>query len=222
MGKQLQISDKAILQPYIKEGKIDYIALKNDNWLDDQLESLNKTDLLDLDRSSQFAFWLNAYNLITLKAVLNELEKNQNWKGVTSFYSKFKFFYLKKHRIANQSISLYNLENKILRKQFKDPRLHFAINCASISCPILPGKLFEGESLDEYLEALTSEFINNQHSVKYKNNELEINPIFKWYRKDFNVAGGVISFINKYLDGEKIPSSAKIKYIDYDWKVNKQ
>ena len=79
------------------------------------------------------------------------MEKKPDWRGVTTVWSKFLFFILKKHRIAGRKLSLYTLENKIIRK-FGDPRIHFALNCASGSCPNLPGSLFNAETLNDYLD----------------------------------------------------------------------
>ncbi|MCE7735290.1 MAG: DUF547 domain-containing protein, partial [Candidatus Heimdallarchaeota archaeon] len=130
------------------------------------------------------------------------------------------FFYLRKHKVAGMKLSLYTLENKILRKKFKDPRIHFAINCASISCPFLPGKLFLPENLSEFLEDLTEQFVNNQNSVILKENILYVSRIFKWYKKDFKGHGGVIPFIQKYWKGEKFSNNTKLKYLHYDWEIN--
>ncbi len=212
--------DKSILQSYIHDGKVNYNQLINDSWLNNNLEELKKTKIDELNHNEEFAFWLNAYNLITLHAVSKEIEKNSKWKGNLSYFSKFRFFFLRRYLVGGKKISLYSIENKILRKKFKDPRIHFAINCASISCPFLPGKLFNANTLDNYLEELTSQFINDQNAVIFDNNVLRINPIFKWYKKDFKATGGIIPFINKYWKGSKISNNSHIEYLEYNWHLN--
>lgn len=183
-------------------------------------------DIVDLSYEEEFAYWLNAYNFLTIKGVLKQLDKNQNWKGNLSWFSKVKFFYLQKFKLRSGKINLYNLENKILRKKFKDPRIHFAINCASDSCPYLPGGIFKASNLEEYLETLTYNFVNNEIHVKFLKDEgkLLLNPIFKWYKQDFKIHGGIITFINKYMK-EKIPTKSdeiKTEYLKYNWSLNNQ
>jgi hypothetical protein len=194
--------------------------LQSDPWLKENITKIENADLSIMNNTEEFAFWLNAYNIITLKAVCEEQQKNPDWKGNLSLFSKIKFFYINKHVAAGRKLSLYFLENKILRKKFKDPRIHFAINCASISCPFLPNKLFQPSNLDEFLEDLTSDFINNQNSVIFRDNTLRVSRIFKWYKKDFKSKGGVIPFIRQYWKGNEIPDNLKLEYLDYDWQVN--
>lgn len=131
------------------------------------------------------------------------------------------FFILRRHKIANQRISLYNLENRILRKQFQEPRIHFAINCASTSCPYLPERLFDAENLEEYLETLTHSFINDQGGVQIENDTLYLSKIFKWYAKDFGDKTALLAFISKYWEGESLPDNPKIEYLTYDWSLNR-
>jgi hypothetical protein len=160
-----------------------------------------------------------------LKGVLIELDKNPNWQGNISWLSKIHFFYLRRFKIANRKINLYNLENKVLRKQFKDPRIHFAINCASASCPYLPGRLFQVEILETYLEELTSVFINDSNNVAVnpEKKEIMLNRIFKWYKDDFASDGGILAFIERYHKNiSESLENYRIEYFKYDWSLNKQ
>lgn len=212
---------KVILQPYLVDGKVDYEKIRMDKDLLDLIDKIKNKNISQFSHEEKFAFWLNAYNMLTIQSVLDQLEKNPQWEGVKGIFSKLKFF-LKRHKIAGRKVSLYSLENSILRKKFKDPRIHFAINCASYSCPYLPNKQFEAETLDNYLEELTIDFINNQNGIIVQKNEIKISPIFKWYKKDFKASGGVLEFINKYWKGASIPQNFKISYLDYNWNLNKQ
>ena len=218
------------LKPYIdSNGLVDYKSLKEDEWLKEQVQLLKMANLQNMSYSEKFAFWLNAYNILTLKGVCMELERNPNWRGNVSFFSKVRFFFLRRFKVAGKKINLRYLENKILRKRFKDPRIHFAINCASKSCPNLPNRLFQGDLLDSYLDSLTTSFINDKDHVRLDTdkNILYLNPIFKWYAKDFKDQGGVKRFILYYLQDSgkaffESYKNAEIKYQTYDWSINSQ
>lgn len=230
MSLTTHFSNLNALKPYIDdEGFVNYETIKDDKWLSEQVKQLEKANLLDMSINEKLAFWLNAYNILTLNGVCIELKKNPNWKGNLSFIAKVKFFVLRRFHVAGKRINLRDLENKILRERFKDPRIHFAINCASKSCPNLPDRLFQAESLDSYLDSLTTSFINDADHVFIDTEAaiLYLNPIFKWYKKDFRIKGGVKDFILNYLKNPSQPfinsfKNAKIKYLKYDWSVNSQ
>lgn len=206
-------------------GLVNYEKLKNEQWLQDRVSQWQTMDIGKFTQEEKLAFWLNAYNIFTLKGVLIELSKNPDWKGNLSYWSKVKFFYLRKFSIANKKMNLRYLENEILRKKFNDPRIHFAINCASASCPFLPGRLFDSETLDEFLDSLTSDFINNPSNVRYNedNNLLKLSMIFKWYSSDFGGKEGLLKFLHKYnSDLPQEGKDLKLDYFNYDWNINSQ
>jgi len=219
------ISNLSQLGRYLDDNhNVDYNLIKNDTWFLKKIKEFETMDVSALSHDDEFAFWLNAYNLFTIKAVLEVLEKKHKWKGNLTTISRLKFFVLRKHKIAGKIMSLSSLESKIIRQKFKDPRIHFAINCGSASCPVLYGRLFQGESLNELLENVSSNFVNNSSQVKFDETSkiLSLNPIFKWYKKDFkNWAGGIVTFIKKYWNGsiEQL-DHAKIRYFEYDWEIN--
>ncbi|MHA1521504.1 MAG: DUF547 domain-containing protein [Promethearchaeota archaeon] len=223
---EYDVSQMPQLSPYLNaDGRVNYTKLAGDSWLQEKLIEFEQTSLVNLDHYEVFAFWINAYNLLILKSALSRLAKNPSWKGNLSVWSKFRFFSLTKHRIAQQKMSLTYLEHQILRKRFGDPRLHFAINCASASCPVLFNRLYSGKNLDEFLTRQTESFVADSNQVHFvpEKNTLYLNPIFKWYRGDFKGAGGIIPFINKYMGNEhQIPEKAKIKFLKYDWSLNGQ
>lgn len=230
MSPPTHFDNLTALKPYIdSNGLVNYEKLKNDIWLIEQFQRLKSADLQDMTYNEEFAFWLNVYNILTIKGVYMELERNPDWKGNISFLSKVRFFFLRRFNVGGKKINLRNLENKILRKRFKDPRIHFAINCASKSCPNLPNRLFTAENLNKYLDSLTIGFINDTDHVFLDSEKdiLYLNPIFKWYEKDFDAQGGVKNFILYFLKdvGKTIPESvkrAKIEYFTYDWSINTQ
>ena len=214
----LEQSNDQLVQKYIIHGQVDYSKLNHDESLESAVNAIKTHNLQFTDEKEEFAFYINTYNLLTLYSVKIELAKNPDWKGNTSLFSKLRFFYLRRFQIGTKKMNLYALENKILRKKFKDPRLHFAINCASKSCPFMPVNLLTGANLDEILDQSAKSFINDQGGVIFQNGVLNLNRIFKWYKKDF--VNGVIPFINSYWDGEPIPDTTEIKYLDYNWSLN--
>ena len=219
------ISNLSQLGRYLDEShNVDYERIKNDSWFLNKIEEFETMDVSALSHDDEFAFWLNAYNLFTIKAVLKVLDKKNQWKGNLTTISRLRFFVLGKHKIAGRKMSLSTLESKIIRAKFKDPRIHFAINCGSASCPVLYDRLFHGENLNELLESVSSNFVNNPTQVKFDESSkiLSLNPIFKWYKNDFkNWAGGIVPFIKRYWKGpiEQL-DHVKIKYFQYDWAIN--
>jgi len=164
-------------------------------------------------KKEKMAYWINAYNAYTIKLIID----NYPIKSIKDIHSpwKKKFF-----KINEVYYSLNDLEHTILRK-FEDPRIHFAINCASFSCPIVWNKAFTSDNIEEVLDTLTKKFINDPQRNKITDDTISISKIFLWYKKDFKVNGGdVTTFINKYA-ATKIEKKAKKKYMDYDWSLNK-
>ncbi len=223
---QQNILELPALQKWINEyGEVNYIKLNESKEFWEQLEIIENYDLKNKNQGEKLAFWLNVYNFITIKSVLFELKKNPNWKGNLSLVSKLRFFILRKHKIAGGRFNLNSIEQKKIRKGFKDPRIHFAINCGSSSCPYLPNQLFTSGNLEKTLDGLTKFFINSTENVCYdeKSNLLYLNKIFSWYSKDFAIEGGIKNFIAKYWKGsiDKLEDS-KIYFKKYLWQLNTQ
>lgn len=222
--KSKEISNPVISKWINHKGKVDYSLLKKDQWFWEQIFALENADLRKYTRNEKLAFWLNTYNLLTIKGVLIELDKNPKWKGNVTVLAKLRFFILRKFLVAGKKLSLNYIENNIIRRRFKDPRVHFALNCGSASCPFLPNKLFQAESLDKYLDNLTKFFINSGNvRIDEETRTVYLSRIFKWYKRDFVVVGGLEQFINKYWKKNVIDfTKYLIKFEDYDWSLNKQ
>ncbi len=168
--------------------------------------------------------------MLTINGILRQLRKNPDFakKGNKSIFQRLRFFWWTKYQIGGRKYSLYKIENKILRK-FSEPRIHFALNCASQSCPLLKDGLYSGENLDQELDMAATLFIRSPNGARLdrKNKILHLSPIFKWYRKDFEKSSGsIIEFLKKYLreeDREFIEDNLvemKISYKEYDWGLN--
>ncbi len=217
-----------LLQEWMDDiGRVDYEGLEKDSHFKALLGQIETVDVVEMEVNEELVFWLNAYNVMTIKGVLIELEKNISWNGNLGLWNKIKFFYLRRFSVGGKKLSLYSIENHILRKKYRDPRIHFAINCGSVSCPRLPPELFSAENLNSLLDQLIISFVNDQKHVHFdvETRTLFLNPIFKWYRKDFNVVGGVIAFIQRYTAVHEIRQikgrkSIRIRYFPYDWSLN--
>jgi hypothetical protein len=212
-----------LLESHVKNGVVDYRGFKREEGkLDQYLRILEKTDTKALSRTDQFAFYINAYNAWTIKLVLSAYPGLKSIKDLGSlFESPWK---KKVARIDGDVISLDNLEHDILRPRFKDPRIHFAVNCASKSCPPLRSEPYRGDVLDQQLTDMTEAFINDPERNRLEGNTLYVSSIFKWYSEDFN--DDVVEFFMKYATGElkeglkKHQKEIKVEYLDYDWSLN--
>ena len=161
------------------------------------------------------AYWINAYNALILKLMIDNPGDNIldiGYIGYDIFYKKF--------IVGKENISLQYIENKILRKM-NDPRIHFAINCASKSCPPLGNRILVEKQLDNQLDQKAYNFINNTDNVliDYDSKTIYLNRIFKWFKKDF---GDLKKYICKYLEEYQFQKikNFKIKFFKYNWNKN--
>lgn len=178
------------------------------------------------DRSAVRSYWVNTYNTLVIHAVLEYWPLDSVRDVRVSFSSHIipgkGFFYDRPVVVGGEKTNLYDLEKQILRSQ-KDPRLHFALNCASSSCPVLQ----PWEWTDEQLEVAAADFINNSANVAVREMALYLSKIFKWYKKDFG--DDIHSYLLQYAQSplknalqEAQAASYPIKYLDYDWDLNAQ
>ena len=149
-----------LLKKYVTNGVVDYQGFKNEeDKLDRYLHVLEKTDTKTLSRNEQFAFYINAYNAWTIKLVLTAYPGIKSIKDLGSlFRSPWK---RKIVRIDGDVLTLDNVEHDILRPHFKDPRIHFAVNCASKSCPPLRSEPYRADNFDHQLNEMTESFVND-------------------------------------------------------------
>ena len=213
--------------------KIDYAAWKDST---EDLQALDRQVALlarvsPVNDPGQFptaamkrSYWINTYNTLVLQAVLEywPLESVQDVKiSVSSRLVPGKgFFYDRKVIVGGKKTNLYKLEKEVLKTQ-KDPRLHFAFNCASTSCPVLR----PWEWTDEQLDQAGWEFINNQHNVSVEANTVMLSSIFKWYKKDFPT--DILVYLQQYAEPSlkqelktAVNGKYKIRYETYDWSLN--
>lgn len=202
-----------LLKTYVSAtGFVDYTGLRNEkNRLEQYLESISSAEPKTLDRDERMAFWINAYNAFTVKLILD----NYPLRSIMDL-DNGKVWDRKWIIIAGELRSLNDIEHNILRKEFKDARIHFAVNCAATSCPPLNDHAWTGDNLKSTLDKKAREFINNPRYNELTHKELKLSKIFEWYATDF---GNINSYIKKYAQKE-FSVNAKVTYLEYDWSLN--
>jgi len=215
-----------ILQNYVLNGLVDYKALKQDKKFEAYLNQLADTDPSRLSEKEELTFWINAYNAFTLKIILENfpLQSINDIKfGEKSVWDSD--FIL----INNKKYSLNDIEHKILRVKFNEPRIHFAIVCASISCPVLRNQAYEAEKLDNQLQEQAVKFLrdNRRNSFDTINKKADISKLFEWFGEDFGKSDTeVLIYISKFLPDNvrnNIIQNTKVwsvSYKKYDWNLN--
>ncbi len=228
----------SVLGRFVDErGFVDYEGLSRDRAVFDryvaQVESKSPKSHPNLfpGGDDKLAYYLNAYNALVFKGVLSRgPEKKSVWSGLIS---GFNFFVRMKVKVGGETMSLKSLEDKLIRDAFKDPRIHAALNCASISCPRLPQKAFVAATLQTDLDAAMREFVTtaSHFKIDQKARTVWLSEIFDFFPADFlgyekaqgNAKPNILDYINRYrpADGQA-PRDFKVKYFDYDKGINKQ
>ena len=189
------------------------------------ISSLEVTRVEALPRDEQMAFWINLYNAKTIDIVLDHYPvktiRDISLGGGLLTTGPWKKQVM---TVGGQPLSLDNVEHDILRKQWKDPRVHYAVNCASFSCPNLSGKPFTGKDLDAMLDAGAKAYINHPRGATFRNDRLVLSQIFEWYRKDFGSTDAeVIAHLARYASPDlkaKLATTRSIASYGYDWSLN--
>ncbi len=213
-----------LLQQHVLDGRVDYQGFKADEAaLDRYLTLLAATNPEQLGEDDRLALYINAYNAYTVKLILQNFKNNQPPVSIRRigglFASPWKIAFAV---IGGETFSLDNIEHDIIRVEFDEPRIHFAVNCASLSCPPLITEAYRGESLDLQLERSTRDFLENTRHNYYRDGSLYVSSIFKWYREDFNDDPVAFFLLHSPSVLPEAASAAeiKVKYLDYDWSLN--
>ena len=197
-------------------GKVDYKGMKTDlAKIKAYLLHLEKTvPTADWSKNEKLAYWINLYNASTVYLIVSNYPTTSITKlsGGKPWDKKF-------IKSGTNTYSLNDIENNIVRPQFKDPRIHAALNCAAVSCPKLLNGAYLPSKLNAQLDTQVRAWINDATKNKLNVNKAQVSKIFEWYKVDFK--GGVVSFINKYTSSNTaLLSTAKISYLEYDWALN--
>ena len=206
-----------LLQKHVSaNGNVNYKSFKIDH--KKLLEYINilailksKPEFDSISREEKLAFWINAYNALTIDLII----KNYPVKSIKDIKNPWE---QRLWQFGDKWYNLEDIEHKILRKM-DEPRIHFAIVCASYSCPKLQNTAFTADNLEEQLTMASQEFLSDTNRNEISENTLKLSKIFRWFDKDFEQNGSLIDFLNKYSN-VTISAKAKISYKDYNWDLN--
>ena len=202
---------------HVRDGKVAYSEIHdNPSELQEILGLAEKIEVNKSDTNAYKAFWINAYNLFTIKGIINNYPVKSPL-DVAGFFDKIIY------KVGGTSITLNGIENDLLRGDFEDSRFHFVLVCGAVGCPPIIDSAYKPNSLDAQLDKQTKLAINgNFIRINLKKKRVEASEIMKWYNEDFTLNGqSEIDFINTYRT-EKIPEDYKVIYYSYNWDLNKQ
>lgn len=218
----------ALLQRYVSAGNVDYadvVAHRSD--LDGYIQELSNVNLRRFqswDATTQLAFLINLYNAATLKLIVDHYPLD-SIKDIGTLRTKP--WDLKIVRLFGKTVSLNTVEHKMIRRNYDDPRIHFALVCAARGCPSLRDEAYTGEKLDTQLDDQVRTFLADQQKnrVDLENRKLYLSPIFKWYKEDFqNRSKGPERFLSQFFVGATADALRRerfsVRYTDYDWTLN--
>ncbi|MBI4466007.1 MAG: DUF547 domain-containing protein [Acidobacteria bacterium] len=226
-----------VLETFVTpEGQVRYAALKQDpaalNAFLERLAATSPESRPELfpTPAARMAYWINAYNAFVLDAVVEAYPI----ESVVSLRTLFGALFFKRARFVagGKKYSLDDIEHGILRRGFADPRLHFALNCASTSCPKLAPQPYRAETLEAQLEQAARRFISREENVWMRGDVLFLSKIFAWYREDFLKAApggaggtaGLVAYVLRYLPEETAErvrqEKPRVEFYDYDWRLN--
>ena len=208
-----------LLQKHVSaSGMVNYVGFNKDKAkLQDYIKSLTSVNTSSLSQNEQLAFWINAYNALTIDQILRNypLKSIQNIAGGKVWDQNLPY------QFGGKTITLNTIEKKtLLGSNLFDARVHFAVNCAAVSCPTLINKAYTADNVQALLTQNTKAALANPAFNKITTAKASISSLFNWYKADFEKAeGSVVNFINKYST-TKINSNTKIDYLDYNWNLN--
>jgi hypothetical protein len=217
------------------EGRVRYAALKGDPaGLDAFLASLaagNRAELAQLPETDRIAFWINAYNAITLKTIIDHYPIHGRGLSALRFPASSirqisGAWSNRDWTVLGTKMSLDDIEHETLRRQFHEPRIHMALVCAALGCPLLRNEPYQGAHLNEQLDDQARRYLASPAGLQLEagGHEVTVSSIFKWFASDFESSGGVRAFLARYAPeaarGVLAGTGATITYLRYDWTLN--
>lgn len=209
-----------VLQTHVNErGLVDFASLaKSPQDLHTMIRFVAQANAQTLgDRNAQLAHHINAYNALSMFNVIDSGTPKSN----ASLTQRYQFFIARKHTIGGQVMSLYDYENKVIRA-FGESRIHWALNCSALSCPVLPREPFGAVNLDEQLQRESRKFFASERNLRIDSatSTVQISEIFKFFPEDFvpGEAPNLIAYINRYV-AQPIDERFAVQYIPYDWTI---
>jgi len=208
-----------VLQRHVEDGRVDYAALKKQSLedLDRYLEAVAQASLPE-DRADRIGFWVDAYNALVLRSVIRH-GKPRSVLDVEGFFSE------PAHTVARRKVSLDTLEKKVLNPYARDPRTHFVLVCAAVSCPILEKRPYAGSDVSARMETASRRYLASGFGARVDGSTLRLSKIFDWYAEDFGGREGVLEFVRPRLPTKaeaQLPEAPDIAFLDYNWTLNQR
>ncbi|MBE9078885.1 DUF547 domain-containing protein [Romeria aff. gracilis LEGE 07310] len=219
--------DQMLRQHVDSAGRVDYrrwqqLAGELSHWL----STLEQINLASLEANHKLALLINLYNARVIEQVMQKYPIDSirpSWLGIPNWIAFLWFFTKPVHRLESKRVSLNHIEHSILRK-LGEPRIHFALVCAAVGCPLLRNQAYCPEQVQAQLAEDAQRFIGNPAKVDYRpaQHQLYCSKIFKWYRSDFlQAAPSIPAYIQRYRSIPKLDTAA-VEYLPYDWSLNDQ
>ncbi len=193
--------------------------------LEDYIAMLSQTRISGFGRAEQMAYWINLYNALTVKVILDhypvasirDIDTSPGWFADGPWGAELV-------TVEGEAITLDDIEHRILRPIWRDPRIHYAVNCASVGCPNLQERAFTGENAETLLEAGARAYINSPRGVWIEDGALQVSSIYAWFAEDFGDSDeAIIEHLKRYAEPPLTKSLERAKEIDghdYDWGLN--
>lgn len=208
-----------VLSEYVEDGKVNYPAIKTSNSYHAYISLLEKPTHFQ-NSNEELSYWINAYNALAIKGILDG-------RSPESFFGKIGYFYNAEYKVNGRTTNLYDLEHEVIIP-LGEPRIHFALNCASASCPRLNSTVYQPGKLEQQLESAATAFINDTTHNRFdqQTKTASISKIFDWFEDDFvKHSGTVQNYLALYVKDERISTALanneyQIEYLEYDWSLN--
>jgi hypothetical protein len=188
------------------------------------LSGLAGTSVAQLNRAEQFAYWVNLYNGLTVRTVLGGYPvrsiRDLNFSGGVLLRGPWDAHLV---TIAGEAVTLNDIEHRILRPIWRDPRVHYVLNCASLGCPDMPAEALDRSTLEPVLDAAAASFIAHERGVAVRPEGLRLSSIYNWFSEDFATDGGVVPHLLRHATPAKataIRAMPAIRGFGYDWALN--
>lgn len=225
----------SVLKSVLSDRRVDYRKLKDEPAaLERYVKELAAVSAAEYDswpKPDQLAFWLNAYNALTVKAIIDHypiraggvsslLYPKNSIRQIPGVWDKLRW------KAAGREVTLDEIEHKIVRPGFGEPRAHMALVCAARGCPPLRGEPYRGSALEEQLDDQARIFLATPHGLRVdrERGEARVSSIFKWFAGDFGGEKGALEFVARYAPQAQRDflraGGLKVRYLDYDWALN--
>ena len=220
-GSALHAPLAAVLSAHVVDGHVDSPSIATDARFRAYLDALRRTEAESIeDPRERLAFWINAYNALAIQGILDG-------RSPSSFFGRIGYFKTAVYDAGGRSMNLYDLEREVIIPM-GEPRIHFAINCASASCPALRSEAYVPEQLEMQLEDATRRFINDPSLNRFDADArvASLSKIFDWFPEDFESAGGtVLDYVARYVADPALAAALRedgwtVRYLPYDWSLN--